>query len=125
MVTTQLHAGCIPICDDMRSRSDYHPYLLAVFLVGAYQEIMGNMHNLFGPVTTIDISLDGKGNFTFDKIHPGFTNVDSLEHVGFDEEKMLKSYTTYIGRSKLSKKEQTSLLKELQKTLEAHTYLQE
>lgn len=101
-----------------------NPYLLAVFLVGAYQEIMGNMHNLFGPVTTIDISLDGRGNFTFDKVHQGFTNADSLDHVGFAPDKILRNYTTYLGRTKLTKKEQNKLLKELQNTLEAHTYLQ-
>ncbi len=102
-----------------------NPYLLAVFLVGAYQEIMGNMHNLFGPVTTIDVSLDGKGNFTFEKIHSAFTNADSLEHVGFDAERVAKNYTTYLNRTKLKKQEQNKLDKQLDAVLKAHTYLQE
>ena len=59
-----------------------NPYLLAIFLVGAYQEIMGNLHNLFGPVTTIEVSLDGKGGFNIDKMDAAFTNTDSLLQVG-------------------------------------------
>lgn len=100
------------------------PYLLAVFLVGAYQEIMGNLHNLFGPVTTLDISLDGKGNFNIDNIHPGFSNADSLSHVGFDPELVMKNFATYIAKTKVNKKQQNKLLKDIKNVLDAHTYLE-
>lgn len=101
-----------------------NPYLLAVFLIGAYQEIMGNMHNLFGPVTTLDITLDGKGNFIIDKIHNGFTNADSLNHVGFDKEDILNRLNAYLNKCKFSKQEQKSMLKHFVDVFEAHTYLQ-
>ena len=100
-----------------------HPYLLAVFLVGAYQEIMGNMHNLFGKVNTVDVILDGNGNYSIDKINPGFSNSDSLQQVGFDGETTLKILTKQLAKTKLGKKEQNKLLKELQDTLESHPYL--
>ena len=100
-----------------------NPYLLAVFLVGAYQEIMGNMHNLFGKVNTVDIILDGKGNYNIDKVTPGFSNSDSLQHVGFDSDNMLKIMARQFAKTKLGKREQNKLLKEFQATLLSHTYL--
>jgi len=99
------------------------PYLLAVFLVGAYQEIMGNLHNLFGPVNTIEISLDGKGGFSIDKVNAAFSNADSLEYVGYDRMHIVGSLIKFIKKAKLNKKEEDSMLSSLENTLKAHTYL--
>ena len=101
------------------------PYLLAVFLVGAYQEIMGNLHNLFGPVTTLDITLDGKGNFKFENINPGYSNADSLKRVGFDKDDILNQFFKYLRKTDLAKKDQGNLYDDLKTILEAHTYLKE
>lgn len=102
-----------------------NPYLLAVFLIGAYQEIMGNMHNLFGPVTTVDVILDGKGSFEIKTVHNGFTNADSLNHVGFNAKDMLNKFTHHLTRSKLfTKKQQKEMHKIFQNVLDAPTYLQ-
>ena len=100
------------------------PYLLAVFLIGAYQEIMGNLHNLFGPVATIDITLDGKGNFEIDKVHKAFTNFDSLEWVGFDTDDIIKQFTRQVAKMKQTQKYKKSFLREIQAILDSHTYLQ-
>lgn len=99
------------------------PYLLAVFLIGAYQEIMGNMHNLFGKVNTLDITLDGKGNFQINKVYPAMTNSESLESVGFNSEQILHNFNRAITRSKFNKSTQKVLSKELKEALEQHTYL--
>ncbi|MFN8771252.1 MAG: biosynthetic arginine decarboxylase [Neisseriaceae bacterium] len=99
------------------------PYLLAVFLVGAYQEIMGNMHNLFGPVNTAEVSLDGKGGFTIDKINSGFTNADSLEHVGYDRMNIAGNLIKIIKTAKLSKKQEQQFLANFESMLKQHTYL--
>ncbi|MEN9946506.1 MAG: hypothetical protein RLZZ293_892 [Pseudomonadota bacterium] len=98
-----------------------NPYLLGVFLVGAYQEIMGNMHNLFGKVTTLDISLDGKGGFIIDDIHDGFTNNDSLKSVGYDPLLMLDLAKKSLNC--LAKAEQLELSKQIKEIFDAHTYL--
>lgn len=99
------------------------PYLLGVFLVGAYQEIMGNMHNLFGKVTTLDICLDGKGNFEIENVHQGFANSDSLEHVGYDITEMLDSMKKSLSSLKISKSEQINLFNQVKEVFESHTYL--
>lgn len=101
------------------------PYYLAVFLVGAYQEIMGNMHNLFGPVNTVEVSLDGKGGFSIDKITCGFTNADSLERVGYNKKQMMENLTKFIKTAKFTKKIEQKFLSELEQGLDAHTYLRE
>ncbi len=100
-----------------------NPYLLGIFLVGAYQEIMGNMHNLFGKVTTIDVCLDGKGDFEIEEVHQGFTNKDSLEHVGYDITEMLDIFKKSINGLKISKAEQIDLLNQVKGIFDSHTYL--
>lgn len=100
-----------------------NPYLLGIFLVGAYQEIMGNMHNLFGKVTTLDICLDGKGNFEFENIHDGFTNKDSLEHVGYDIAEMLDLFKKALTSLKLPKADQIKLMNQIKGIFDSHTYL--
>ncbi len=99
------------------------PYLLAVFLVGAYQEIMGNLHNLFGPVNTLEVKLDGKGGFTIDKVDYAFSNSDSLEYVGYDRMHIVGSLIKFIKKAKLNKKEEQTLLANLENTLKSPTYL--
>ncbi|MBY0378895.1 MAG: biosynthetic arginine decarboxylase [Burkholderiales bacterium] len=102
-----------------------NPYLIGVFLVGAYQEIMGNMHNLFGSVNTIEVSLNGKGDFTIDKIDCAVTNADALEHVGYDRLHIAGSLIKFIKNAKLNRKDQDKFIAELESTLKAHTYLRE
>ncbi len=100
-----------------------NPYLLAVFMVGAYQEIMGNMHNLFGRVTTVDILLDGKNDYIISDIYEGFTNKNSLEHVGYNVVEMLDGFKKNIAGLKISKAEQLNLLNQLTAIFNSHTYL--
>ena len=103
--------------------SPQNPYLLGVFLVGAYQEIMGNLHNLFGQVTTLDICLDGKGTFEFENIHHGFATKDSLEHVGYDIAEMQNSFKKSLNTLKMSKAEQLTLFNQIREIFDSHTYL--
>jgi arginine decarboxylase len=100
-----------------------NPYMIGVFLVGAYQVIMGNMHNLFGKVTTLDISLDGKGGFTIDEIHDAFANKDSLEHVGYDVKEMQDLFKSTISGLKIPKAEQNELFNQIKQVFNSHTYL--
>ena len=100
------------------------PYLLSVFLVGAYQEIMGNLHNLFGAVTTLDVTLDSNGAFIIDKIHEPYKNIDSLMQVGFDYELVFTSLTHLISKTKLRDKlEENELFTQLKDIVLSHTYL--
>ncbi|MFH1924456.1 MAG: biosynthetic arginine decarboxylase, partial [Planctomycetota bacterium] len=59
------------------------PYYLAAFLVGAYQEILGDLHNLFGDTSAVHVSLDDDGRPTFDAVIHGDTVRDVLQYVQF------------------------------------------
>ncbi len=99
-----------------------NPYLLGVFLVGAYQEIMGNMHNLFGPVNTAEVTLKNDGTFELE-IYEAFSNLDSLEHVGYDKLDVLNNIVKYIKHAKLHKKEEKQFLDFITSVAQSHTYL--
>jgi arginine decarboxylase len=100
-----------------------NPYLLAVFLIGAYQEIMGNMHNLFGQVNTVEISLDGKGGFTIDKINNALTINQAISHVGYNNNDLISNLSKAIKQSKLSIDNEIKIINSINETLMGHTYL--
>ena len=60
------------------------PYYLAVFLIGAYQEILGDMHNLFGDTHAVHVTLDGDGGVVLDAVIKGDTVREVLQYVDFD-----------------------------------------
>ena len=67
--------------------NDKEPYYLGVFLVGAYQEILGDLHNLFGDTNAVHIKVKGN-EYVIDKIIEGETVADVLEYVQFSPKKM-------------------------------------
>ena len=66
------------------------PYYLGVFLVGAYQEILGDLHNLFGDTHAVHVSLDKAGNVVLDAVIKGDTVREVLDYVEFDAETLVQ-----------------------------------
>ena len=64
------------------------PYFLGAFLVGAYQEILGDLHNLFGDTNTVHVDCDSNGNITLGSIQKGETVREVLEYVEFDQREL-------------------------------------
>src|SRR3990172_9062821 len=60
------------------------PYYLGVFLVGAYQEILGDLHNLFGDTHAVHVTQDADGNVILDAVIKGDTVREVLDYVEFD-----------------------------------------
>lgn len=102
-----------------------NPPLLGFFMVGAYQEILGNMHNLFGDTSTIDILLDDNGQVIIDDYDEGNTVADMLEYVYLNPKKLLARYREQIEHSALSASEALQFLQELESGLNGYTYLEE
>lgn len=100
-----------------------NPYLIGIFLVGAYQETMGNFHNLFGKVAVLDVCLDGKGGFEIENIHDAFANQDSLKLFGYDIIEMQDYIKKSISSLKITKAKQIELNQYIKSVFEAHTYL--
>ena len=72
------------------------PYYLGVFLVGAYQEILGDLHNLYGDTHAVHVSLDANGEVRLDTLIKGDTVREVLDYVEFDAEMLLGKLRTDV-----------------------------
>ena len=104
---------------------DGDPLLMGFFMTGAYQEILGDMHNLFGDTHSVDVHRTEGGHYTVsDAIH-GDTVAKVLRYVNFEPAALLQSYQRQFEASDLAIEEQAQLLGELRNGLEGYTYLEE
>jgi arginine decarboxylase len=99
------------------------PYLLGIFLVGAYQEILGDMHNLFGDTDSVNLEIKPDGNYRFIEPQKGDTVKDLLEYVHFDSNELLQLFREKIVNTKLTVKQQNIFLEELEARISGYTYL--
>lgn len=74
------------------------PYYIGVFLVGAYQEILGDLHNLFGDTNAVHITVD-KNGYEIDQVVDGETVADVLEYVQYSPKKMVRNLETWVTAS--------------------------
>ena len=104
------------------------PYYLGVFLVGAYQEILGDLHNLLGDTHAVHIRLDEDGEWMLDEVVPGDTVREVLGYVHYDVdqllERMRREVESSIKRRLLTVSEGKSLLSNLALGLDGYTYLE-
>ena len=102
------------------------PYLLGIFLVGAYQEILGDMHNLFGDTDSIHVELMADGSHRLLQPLRGDTVDSVLRYVHFNADDLLVTYRAKIERAiLLSAKNRETYLAELSEGLKGYTYLEE
>lgn len=74
------------------------PYYIGVFLVGAYQEILGDLHNLFGDTNAVHISVNKEG-YQIDQIVDGETVAEVLDYVQYNPKKMVRNLETWVTAS--------------------------
>ncbi len=102
------------------------PYLLGIFLVGAYQEILGDMHNLFGDTHSVHVALGPDGRHHLQQPLRGDTVSAVLRYVHFDPEALLAAYHEKIDRAGgLAKEQRARFLAELKAGLDGYTYLED
>ncbi|HEX4939213.1 MAG TPA: arginine decarboxylase, partial [Candidatus Kapabacteria bacterium] len=97
---------------------------LAIFMVGAYQEILGDMHNLFGDTDAIDVTLDGNGGFKIVNMLKGDTVDHILRYVEYDPMQLQQQIHEQLLMTGLSKELQSEFLGELREGLVGYTYLE-
>jgi len=68
------------------------PYYLAAFLVGAYQEILGDLHNLFGDTHAVHVTIGGNGEAILDAVIQGDTVREVLDYVQFNAKSLVEQY---------------------------------
>lgn len=102
--------------------SDGTPYFLGIFLVGAYQEILGDMHNLFGDTNAVNVVVDHNGYTLRDTRH-GENAADLLRHVHIPPRALVRTWQRRLARCDLSDEEKADLHKLLESGLQTYTYL--
>jgi arginine decarboxylase len=105
------------------------PYYLAAFLVGAYQEILGDLHNLFGDTNAVHVGLTPDGRPTIDAVIQGDTVGEVLQYVQFDSQSLLDRLRTAaeqaVQAGRITDHEAGHLLSFYKSGLEGSTYLED
>ena len=98
-------------------------YLIGFFMVGAYQEILGDMHNLFGDTHSINIELDENG-YRFGDFMEGEDVSELLDYVHISTDALKTAYRQKLDMTSLSDLQKQAFEVELQAGLNAYTYLE-
>ncbi|HBB91929.1 MAG: arginine decarboxylase [Bacteroidetes bacterium GWF2_49_14] len=111
----------------VHSLNSKEPYYIGVFLVGAYQEILGDLHNLFGDTNAVHVSVDSKGYY-IDQIIDGETVAEVLDYVQYNPKKMVRTVETWVTSSVksgiISAEEGKEFLSTYRSGLYGYTYLE-
>ena len=107
--------------------SNKEPYYIGVFLVGAYQEILGDMHNLFGDTNAVHVSVY-KDRYEIDQVIDGETVAEVLDYVQFSPKKLVRSVETWVTSSMkagiITPEEGREFLSNYRSGLYGYTYLE-
>ena len=122
-ITTRSVSNYLPV----HSLKQKEHYYIGVFLVGAYQEILGDMHNLFGDTNAVHISVDEKG-YSIDQVIDGETVAEVLDYVQFNPKKLVRTLETWVSKSvkegKSTVDEGKEFLSNYRSGLYGYTYLE-
>ncbi len=103
------------------------PYLFGAYLVGAYQEILGDLHNLFGDTHTVHVVLNQNGEWSYEQVVEGEDVSDVLKYVQYDADNLLQKVSRHIGVSQgqngISPEEAEEFMRLYRQGLRGYTYL--
>ncbi len=99
------------------------PYILGIFLTGAYQEILGDLHNLFGDTNAVHIRLTDSGYEIGDLVH-GDTVTEVLDYVQFSAADLITTFRRKVARAGLAREEANAFIADYIDGLAGYTYLE-
>ncbi len=103
------------------------PYYLGAFLIGAYQEILGDLHNLFGDTNAVHVDLNGRGEVVLEAIIKGDTVREVLNYVQFDHvdlvNRVQRAVEAAVQEDRLDHEQAGQLVRFYENQLNAYTYL--
>jgi arginine decarboxylase len=119
---------------DVKNVIELHPvlpgqdYYLGIFLVGAYQEILGDLHNLFGDTNTVHVSLDEATGYKIEHVVTGDTVTDVLHYVSYNRDELLsrvrRAAELAMRQKRMTIEDSRRLLKMFEGGLAGYTYLE-
>jgi len=101
------------------------PYRLGIFLVGAYQEALGDIHNLFGDTDAVNVRLKDDGSYEFSHVRRGDTTDAMLDYVGYDIDALRSAYREKVEAAGISGVDAWRISAFLEQGLTGYTYLAE
>ncbi|OTA21893.1 arginine decarboxylase [Xenorhabdus beddingii] len=101
------------------------PPLIGFFMIGAYQEILGNMHNLFGDTAAIDVYVSEKGEATYQQSEEGDSVANMLQYVKLEPQVLLTRFRDQVKSTDLDENLQEQFLQEFENGLYGYTYLED
>ncbi|HEX4964466.1 MAG TPA: biosynthetic arginine decarboxylase [Thermoanaerobaculia bacterium] len=105
------------------------PYYLGAFLVGAYQEILGDLHNLFGDTNTVHVSLDEEDDYRIEGVVNGDTVTDVLRYVRYNRDELVakvrQATEAALRAKRMTFEESKTLLRRYEEGLAGYTYLEQ
>ncbi len=109
---------------ELHTFSHSEPYVLGIFLTGAYQEILGDMHNLFGDTNAVHLRLSNGGYEISDLVH-GDTITEVLNYVQFDPQSLISTFRRKVQKATdLSRQEANAFIADYIAGLAGYTYLE-
>lgn len=124
-IDAYLDNGRIETSMPLPAHRENEPLLVAIFLVGAYQEILGDLHNLFGDTDSVDVYIPTGGEYELSHAIKGDTVAKVLRYVNFEPSELLEQVQTHLRASNVSESELEGYLGELEAGLTGYTYLEE
>jgi len=108
---------------------NHEPYYMGAFLLGAYQEILGDLHNLLGDTNAVHVSLDEHGETVLETVVQGDTVREVLNYVQFNSQTLLddfrKDVEVAVREQRIGYEESGRLLKFYEEGLQGYTYLEQ
>lgn len=105
--------------------SDTEPYLLGIFMVGAYQEILGDLHNLFGDTDSINVELLNNGEYRLQEPESGDSIDELLRVVHFEPKDLLAQCRKKLAATVHDVEQLKALQREIEASLTDYTYLED
>ena len=116
---------------EVKSALELHPlngeeYYLGIFMTGAYQEILGDMHNLFGDTNAVHVSINDEGQYFVDHVVDGDTIEEVLHYVQFSTESLMarlrRNVEQALRQGRINFRESAELLRGYERGLKGYTY---
>ena len=110
---------------ELHEFKDGEDYVLGIFLTGAYQEILGDLHNLFGDTNAVHVRLTDKGGYDITDLVEGDTVTEVLNYVQFGASQLLATFRRKVNAtSSLTREEANAFIADYVAGLEGYTYLE-
>ena len=118
-----VEAGSILPYLSLHEVSEQQDYVLGLFLVGAYQEILGDLHNLFGDTNAVNIVINADNSYQICDEEPGDTIEEILSYLHMDTGRMRQVWLERLSSNNVSRQNKEFVINELEASLYTNSYL--